>query len=86
VTTASWLLIVAVVVLVAGSYRYSLWRHPMRNCHHCTGWGKHRGWLWRYATGECAVRTVLPPRTRCDGGRVPRWGVRVLHIGGKGGK
>jgi hypothetical protein len=83
-TAEGWLLIVAAVVLAAGGYRYSLWRHPMRNCHHCTAWGKHRGWLWSYATGDCKARTVMPPRTQCDGGRVPRWGVRVLRLEDKG--
>lgn len=80
-TTASWLLLVAAAVLAFGGYRYSLWRHPMRNCHWCSGWGKHRGAVFRHATGDCAARTWVAPRARCDGGRVPRWGVRVLRIG-----
>ena len=79
-TTQTWLLLVAAAVVVTGCYRYSLWRHPLRNCHHCTGWGKHRAWLWSYATGDCTARTLLPPRARCDGGRVPRYGRRVLRL------
>lgn len=79
-TWQGWLLIVVITVFAAGGYRYSLWRHPMRNCHHCTGWGKHRAGLWTYATGECKARTLLPPRARCDGGRVPRYGRRVLKL------
>ena len=74
-----WLLAVVIVVVALGGYRYSLSRHPMRDCHWCNGWGRHRGWLFTYAKGDCTARTVLPPRARCDGGRVPRWGVRVLH-------
>lgn len=79
-TTASWLLIVAIVVLAAGGYRYSLSRHPTRDCHHCTGWGRHRGSVWTYAKGDCTGRTVLPPRTRCDRGQVPRYGRRILRL------
>jgi hypothetical protein len=83
VTTASWLLIVAVAVLVTGGYRYSLWRNPTRACHSCNGGGKHRAWVWAYAAGDCTARTVLPPRVRCDRGRIPRYGVRVLHLENK---
>jgi hypothetical protein len=84
VTAAGWLLIVAALVFAAAGYRYSLSRNPTRACHLCGGGGKHKGWVWRYAAGECKGRTVLPPRTRCDKGRVPRWGARVLRIEDKG--
>jgi len=83
VTWSGWLLIVAVLVLTAGGYRYSLWRHPKRDCHRCTGWGSHRGGVWSYAKGDCTARTVLPPRAQCDRGRVSRWGVRVLRLEAK---
>jgi hypothetical protein len=83
VTTQAWLLLAAGIVFAAVGYRYSLSRHPTRDCHWCTGWGRHRGAVWTYAKGECTGRTVLPPRARCDRGQVPRWGRRVLRIGGK---
>jgi hypothetical protein len=67
-------------VFAAAGYRYSLSRNPTRACHRCGGGGKHPGWVWRYAAGDCNARTVLPPRTRCDRGRVPRWGRRVLRL------
>ena len=82
-TAANWWFLTAAIILAAACYRYSLWRHPKRNCHHCTGWGKHRAWLWSYATGDCTARTLLPPRGRCDGGRVPRYGRRLLRLEGK---
>jgi hypothetical protein len=81
VTLSAWLLIVAALAFAAAAYRYSLSRNPTRACHRCGGGGKHKGWVWRYAAGECKGRTVLPPRTVCDRGRVPRWGARVLGIG-----
>ena len=79
-TWASWLLAAAILILAAGTYRYSLWRHPTRACHGCRGAGKHAGAVWTYATGPCTVRTLLPPRARCDGGRVPRYGRRVMQL------
>jgi hypothetical protein len=80
------LTVMALVVMVFGAatYRYTLSRHPTRNCHWCKGWGRHRGAVWRYAKGKCKARTLLPPRAKCDGGQVPRWGVRVLHLEDRG--
>jgi hypothetical protein len=76
-----WVLLgVAVVVFVAAGYRRSLSRNDTRACHHCGGGGKHRAWVWRYAAGPCKARTWLPPRAACDGGRVPRYGRRVLGL------
>jgi hypothetical protein len=74
--------IVGAVFLAAG-YRVSLSRRPTRNCHRCKGRGWHRGAVWVYAKGPCGQRTMLPPRVQCDGGQVPRWGARVLHIEAK---
>lgn len=79
-TWSVWLLIVAVLIVAAGGYRYSLSRHPTRDCHWCTGWGRHRGAVWTYAKGECTARTVLAPRAKCDRGQVPRYGRRLLGI------
>ena len=80
-TTANWLLLVFTAgVLIGGGYGYSLKRNPTRACHRCGGGGKHRAWIWRYAAGDCTGRTVLPPRAACNRGRIPRWGVRVLHL------
>ena len=78
--TAQWLLAAAAVVLAAGGYRYSLYRHPTRKCHGCGGTGTHRAFVWRYAKGPCTTKTVIGPRAECDRGRVPRWGVRLMHL------
>ena len=79
-TWASWLLIVAILVLAAAGYRYSLSRNPERKCHRCGGGGRQPGRVWWYAVGDCKGRTLLPPRARCDGGRVPRYGRRVMRL------
>jgi hypothetical protein len=85
VTAHQWLAVAAVLVLAAGGYRYSLWRHPTRKCHSCGGSGKHSGALFSYASGPCTGKTVLPPRGECSNGRVPRWGVRLLKLSGRKG-
>lgn len=79
-SAASWWLLAAAVVLAGGGYRYSLWRHKTRKCHSCGGSGRHRGAVWAYAEGECRARTIVPPRAQCKGGRVPRYGRRVLKL------
>jgi hypothetical protein len=78
-TASTWWLAVAVVTLAAGGYRYSLWRHPTRKCHSCGGAGKHSGALFSYASGPCRGRTLIPPRVPCKGGRVDRWGLRLIN-------
>lgn len=82
-SAASWWLLAAAVVLAAAGYRYSLWRHPVRRCHYCGGAGRHQGAVWSYAAGPCRAWTFLPPRVQCDGGRIPRWGLRLLKLGKK---
>ena len=83
-TAASWWILAAAGVLAAGGYRYSLGRHPTRKCHSCGASGRHRPLVWTYAEGPCRARTLLPPRARCKGGRVPRYGRRLLKLDGKG--
>ena len=80
VTAQTWWLIAAGVIVGALGYWYSLRRNPTRRCHACEGSGKNRAWVWSYATGDCTASTILPPRARCDGGRVPRYGRRLLRL------
>jgi hypothetical protein len=66
-----WAIIAAAGLLAAAGYRYSLWRHPSTRCRWCGGTGRHRGAVYGYAAGPCQSKW-------CKGGRVPRWGVRML--------
>jgi hypothetical protein len=75
-----WVILAAVLVLAAAGYRYSLWRHPTRKCHGCGGTGRHRAAVFRHGEGPCVMTTIIGPRAQCDGGRVPRWGVRLLNV------
>jgi hypothetical protein len=86
VSTPAWLALAAIafVIFGTGSYRYSLERNPTRACHSCGGTGINRAWVWWYARGECRAKTLLPPRVQCDRGRIPRYGVRLFAIDGKG--
>lgn len=65
-----WPLVVWVVGYL-GAYVASLYLHPKRPCWMCKGNGRHRGFVFRYATRTCVA---------CGGKPRLRWGARMLHI------